>query len=287
MKAYYDAPDTWIEGQEYVFVHRNHDDIKRIKKIRVQDPNAVMGRDESGKTESLYQQYMCTVDEHISHELLFIDDSTVVINQSVYHRAEETVQVMYDSNVSAVQGELPAIDMPQYVSACRSTGTYVVTSDGGKYEYEIQLWKDTCDEDLDFIVFNKLLISCDNQIKESISDEFDWLDDSHYKADAAHPFYTFSLGNGCTLLLFEINGRPDIPQLLMYALKDGSVTRAYCGNGAIVSMKNENGSISLHQMTDQGEWSNRIMEGVDIYYSPQKYGDLFIREGKLIRVDYK
>ncbi len=76
VKAYFDAPDSWIEGREYTFTYLTRDmDITRIKRIRVQDPDAVLF-EENEKRDSLYGK-----DVYVIDGMIYCGEFLTVANQ--------------------------------------------------------------------------------------------------------------------------------------------------------------------------------------------------------------
>ncbi len=188
VKAYFDAPDSWIEGREYTFLSQNM--VRRIKRIRVQDSDAVIIKDASGKTESLYGKYVYSIDGYVFYGyqleeapyssdhsltisdsgyfgkvnektgevmptsrvelcseipeisyLFFIDDSTITIDDEVFHRVEETSSILFDSNAPFTSLEPPTAEQLAEAVNCVPTKVYTVTSDNGQYEYSVEIMK--------------------------------------------------------------------------------------------------------------------------------------------------
>lgn len=60
VKAYFDAPESWLEGHEHMFVSETPMNAVIVKKNRINDPDAVLVLDD-GKTESLYGKSVYTL----------------------------------------------------------------------------------------------------------------------------------------------------------------------------------------------------------------------------------
>ena len=313
VKTYFDAPDSWREGHEYTFLSQNM--VKRIKKIRVQDPDATIIKDASGKTESLYGKYVYTVNETIfcgeelevapyssDHSLtisdsgyfskvnrktgeaiptskvemcsdipdivslLFINDSTITINDGVFHRVKETSRIIFDSNAPFPSGQLNA-GRPEESINCVSNGVYTVTSDNGQYEYSVEIMKDTC-PDVDFIDYHAIKIYSKDQLQTSQYGEFYAYKGNRFNTNPVRPFGTISADNGCTFLFFIEDNRPFVHLFCVYALKEGNVSCVYHESGVIIG--------TTSPLLLQIDWE----EEKHIY-------ELIIKDGKLIRLDYK
>lgn len=341
VKAYADAPDSWQNGQLYTFRCNATGYIKKVRKIRINDPKAVLVLDEKGKTESLYGKYVYTVrdeygesvfyrnvldvkmekyDQRLSlavndkgyfciaddethqvtptseveqcHEiptfsyLYFIDDSTITIDQRVYHRVEEQRRIVFDSNIPLAEDDAPSADALRQISDWIPKGSYTVMSNGGRYRYDVEVLADSSEESPDFIAFHAVKISCADQVRVVKCGEFHQYGESRYKADASHPFYTIPLDNGCTLLLFEKDERPFSPHLMVFALKDGQVTQVYDESGYIQDMIVVVDPRTIKLLSQMEMSDHEIAQGV-VHVTPAHYYYLTIEGGRLVRNDYK
>lgn len=314
VKAYSDAPDSWIEGREYTFLSQNM--VRRIKRIRVQDPDAVITKDASGKTESLFGKCVYSIDGYVFYGyqleeapyssdhsltisdsgyfgkvnektgeimptsrvelcsdipeisyLFFIDDSTITIDDEVFHRVEETSSIIFDSNAPFTSPEPPTAEQLAEAVNCVPNKVYTVTSDNGQYEYSVEIMKDTC-PDVDFIDYHGIKIYSQGQLKTFQYGEFYAYKSYHFNTRPLRPFGIISLDNGCTFLFFIEDNRPFVHLFCVYALKEGNVSCVYHESGVII------GTTSPLLLQIDWEEEKRIYE-------------LIIKDGKLIRIDYK
>lgn len=60
VKAHFDAPESWPDGQERTFATEDQKYVVTLKKYRINDPNAVLVLDE-GRTESLHGKNVYTL----------------------------------------------------------------------------------------------------------------------------------------------------------------------------------------------------------------------------------
>lgn len=122
VKAYYEAPDSWKEGYEYTFLG-HYMEIRRVKRIRVQDPEAVIIDDASGETtKSLFGECVYSIDGCIFHynqlEVApYSSDHSLTISDSGYFSKvdDKTGEVIPISRVEYCS-EIPEIDCLHFIN---------------------------------------------------------------------------------------------------------------------------------------------------------------------------
>lgn len=347
VKAYLDAPDSWPEGRAFAFRCDETGDVKKVRKLRINDPDAVLMLDDNGGKEPLYGKYVYVVDEYFTmnfgrlhsifyreileaypdtedfeqfltvtddgyfclvdektcqqkpvsvvggcgyipefSHLYFIDDSTITIDQQVYHKVEEQGTLVFDTNTLTDKAPVAvSVEASKQIAGWTVKDSYTETSDGGRHEYKVELLTDPEAEDLDFVAFHAIRISSAGRVQIVKCGEFH--DSTNRRYNPNHrPSITLPLDNGCTLLLFEEDDRPTPPILTVFALKDGRVTSIYSRTGYLDNMDNRNKPQTIKLLESMKEADHEIMDGV-MQFIPARYYYLTIEDGRLMRHDYK
>ncbi|MBQ0056451.1 MAG: hypothetical protein KBT20_02235 [Bacteroidales bacterium] len=220
--------------------------------------------------------------------LYFIDDSTITIDQLVYHKAEEKCEVIYDIASPMKVCDAPSSDVLDNISTWLSKGSYCATSGDGQFEYNIEVLADTCDDDADIIDYHAVKISCGDRVQAVELGEFRLFYDYRHenKVYNSYPFHSVQLDNTCTLLIFEKDDRPCPPILSIFALKDGHVSHVYDRTGYIKGLNSRRQPISIKLLSSLEQAEYEICEGV-MHFTPATYYYLIISDGKLLRFDYR